>query len=116
MLRPMIENSRKKKNRKADTFMNSGRDRIKVITSFFIRGMALIERRGRSTLIVLKDFRLKLPGMNSRMPEATTTKSITFQPSLRYDVLCRKKPNATILIMHSTVNTIVNIKPMSSKI
>ena len=77
----------KMKSRKMKTLAKSGSDLIKADTSLLIDGMALIERKGLSTLRVLKALTLMLPGKNSKSPVQTTKKSITFHPSLRYDFL-----------------------------
>ena len=52
-------------SRKILTFPKRGRAFINVLTRFFIRLMAFIERNGRKTLRVLKDFKFAIPGIKS---------------------------------------------------
>jgi hypothetical protein len=63
-----------------------------------------------------RDFRFGTSGIKEISPTITTVKSKMFHPSLRYDFLCRIKPKAIILRMHSAVYIIVKILSMSYNI
>ena len=83
----------KKKIMKNRVFTSSGKDLSMIVTSLLIEGTLLTDLRGLKTLMVLKTLK-EVPST----PEAieiisttlvmTITKSIIFQPSLRYEFLC----------------------------
>ena len=87
----------------------SGRDLRSVTTSRFMLGTALILLKGLKSLIFLIDFRFGTVGINEIRPTITTIKSRMFHGSLKYEVLCIKKPNAIILKPASAVYMYVNI-------
>lgn len=81
----------------------SGKDFRSVTTSLFMLGTAFILRKGLKSLIFLIALRLGTVGINEIRPTMTTIKSRMFHGSLKYEVLCRKKPNAIILNTASDV-------------
>lgn len=74
-------------------------------------GRELIERRGRKIRKVLSDFMLELPSMPGSQvtTEIVTTKiSSQFQRSRIYEFLCKMKPMAKTLKIHSHKKMIEN--------
>ena len=65
--RPNIANTTDRKRRKAVAFPNSGSDFSNILTCLLILGLALILRKGRMTLRILKALRFKSTAMNSRI-------------------------------------------------
>jgi len=55
----------------------------RVATSRFIDGTALILLKGLNILSILSDFKFGKSGMSEMIPITTTTKSMTFQGSLK---------------------------------
>jgi hypothetical protein len=88
------------------TVAKLGNDFSRILTSFFIEGIAFTLLRGRIALIdliPLKDDEDVPRGRNSRMADIATMKSRIFHQSLRYDSLCTTKPFAAIFNMHSRI-------------
>lgn len=74
---------------RATTLAKLGNDISKILTNFFIDGIAFMLLKGRNDLRALKPFKplLSTEGSISKIADITTTKSKMFQPSLRYEVL-----------------------------
>lgn len=70
-------------NRKRRTFASTGSDENKDATNILIPLMELIVLRGLSILTDLRPDRVRLDPKKEGMLVTTTTKSITFQASLR---------------------------------
>ena len=106
-----MANSIKRNRRNSTTLTSCVSDLSKVITWFLRLGILLMARRGLSTLSVRTDRRLGMLGMISSQPTAMTTTSSQFQPLLKYEFLCLRRPLAIILQRASTVKMMVKIRP-----
>mmetsp|Transcript_3121 Transcript_3121/g.13531 ORF Transcript_3121/g.13531 Transcript_3121/m.13531 type:complete len:231 (+) Transcript_3121:5495-6187(+) len=110
MLRPKMPKMVKKKMQNSTTLPIMGTDRMIVPMSVRIPGSTERVLSGRSTRITLSALALDpAPGSNDTREITTTMKSITFQPSLRYDPLLTRKPIATTFVSISSVNIVVKI-------
>ena len=94
------------KSKKKATFMRPGTDLINELMMTFIPPILFIERSGLRILNALSTFKVEMdsePGITSAREINTTKKSRQFQPSLKYEVLCKTKPMPMIFIIASTM-------------
>lgn len=78
-------------------------------------GIALMDLKGLRTLIVRSAFRLGMLGISAIKLISTTVKSRIFQGFLRYDRLCRTKPNEIIFKDASVTNNEVKALSIFSR-
>mmetsp|Transcript_6981 Transcript_6981/g.28695 ORF Transcript_6981/g.28695 Transcript_6981/m.28695 type:complete len:211 (+) Transcript_6981:1143-1775(+) len=112
---PKMPKMMKKNTVSSMTFAIIGTDRIIVPINTRIPGNIESVRSGLRTRITRSaETLLPNPGMLLSRLTTTTVKSMTFQPSFRYDVSSSRNPIATTFTMHSSVKITVNRISVSS--